>query len=411
MSQQAVTTPRLLTWLDVERLLKAKTALWSKLPKHIISIDCFADCLEIRLTESSSEVFTWLADIFGNAYHREAGFLKLLIGSTKYPIQIFEEPSLGTNTKLATYPLWKDVSYLPGVSCDDEVEGSHQPYPNRWSNGPDIVSFHSFKGGVGRTTSLMTYVSACMHDATIGPKKILVIDADLEAPGVSFWLDDINRPKVSFVQLMEALHYPPASVEDTLEYFADELRKTSISISGMQRELFVLPAALDLSEIQDMPVTPEHLARNPENPWRLADYLHALGAKLGVDAIFIDLRAGLSELASPVLFDPRIDHFFVSTIAPQSIMGMAEVIRKLHAFNRRLPDDMRDQARPTVILSLLTKELRETEGYERALRTLAETYPTDDALTSGIQWLEADFFNHSNVNRLRARGAHVAEAI
>lgn len=100
-------------------------------------------------------------------------------------------------------------------------------------------------------------------------KKILVVDADLEAPGVSFWLDDINRPTVSFVQLLEALHYPPAGLVASLDYFADELRKTSLSLGGLQRELFVLPAALDLAEIQDMPVAPEHLARNPDNPWQL----------------------------------------------------------------------------------------------------------------------------------------------
>ena len=41
---------RLLTWLDVERVLKQKTELWSKLPSSIASIDCFADCMEITLS-------------------------------------------------------------------------------------------------------------------------------------------------------------------------------------------------------------------------------------------------------------------------------------------------------------------------------------------------------------------------
>ena len=35
----------------------------------------------------------------------------------------------------------------------------------------------------------------------------------------------------------------------SLDFFADELRKTSLSLGGLQRELFVLPAALDLSLI------------------------------------------------------------------------------------------------------------------------------------------------------------------
>ncbi len=210
---------------------------------------------------------------------------------------------------------------------------------------------------------------------------------------MSFWLDDTNRPTVSFVQLLEALHYPPAGLDASLDFFAEELRKTSLSLGGLQREIFVLPAALDLSEIQDMPVSPEHLARVPDNPWQLSDHLHALGKRLGADAVFIDLRAGLSELASPILFDPRVDHFFVSTVAPQSVLGMAEVLRRLHASNHRLPQDWQDLARPTVILSLLTKELREAGHYETALKTLGAAYPADDPLTSSVQWLEAEFLS------------------
>jgi len=155
----------------------------------------------------------------------------------------------------------------------------------------------------------------------------------------------------------------------------------------------VLPAALELSEIQDMPVAPEHLARHPDNPWQLSDHLHALGRRLGADAVFIDLRAGLSELASPILFDPRVDHFFVSTVAPQSVLGMAEILRRLYASNHPLPADWQDAARPTVVLSLLTKELRETGHYAEALKTLGEAYPGEDTLTPSVQWLEAEFLS------------------
>ncbi|WP_224796702.1 hypothetical protein [Pandoraea sputorum] len=109
--------------------------------------------------------------------------------------------------------------------------------------------------------------------------------------------------------------------------------------------------------------------------------------------MFIDLRAGLSELASPILFDPRVDHFFVSTVAPQSVQGMAEVLRCLYAFNRQLPTARQADARPTVVLSLLTKELRDAVHYEQALKLLGDAYPTDDALNPGVQWLEAEFLS------------------
>ncbi|MDR2851722.1 MAG: ParA family protein [Burkholderiaceae bacterium] len=399
MNEYQPMTERLLTWLDVERLLKKVTELWARLPKDVWSIDCFSEGMEIRLaSDSVNQVDEWLSKTFCGVYQREPRAIRLRIGSTLYPIELVEEQGRVTATQ--SYPLWRDVAYLPDIRENDlpnDVPESHEPrLPQRFVEGPDLVSFHSFKGGVGRTTALMTYVAACLQDASKDVKKILVVDADLEAPGISFWLDDSNRPTVSFVQLLEALHYPPAGLCASLDFFADELRKTSLSFGGLQRELFVLPAALDLIEIQDMPVTPEHLARNPENHWQLSDHLHALGKRLGVDAVFIDLRAGLSELASPILFDPRIDHFFVSTVAPQSILGMKEVLCRLYANNRQLPQNWQEDARPTVILSLLTKELRDSEHYESALRKLGAAYPDyseEDSLTPSVQWLEAEFMS------------------
>jgi cellulose biosynthesis protein BcsQ len=392
----------LLTWLDVERLLKQHTALWTRLPQCISGVDCFADGMEIRhAPESVHEVDEWLEKIFGRAYLRDPRAIHLRIGRTPYPIDLSEKQGADLPPVKHTYPLWRDVTYLPA----DSENGENPPVaaqvlhsrvsrtPARFDGGPELVSFHSFKGGVGRTTALMTYVAACLRDPSPDVRKILVIDGDLEAPGISFWLDDNNRPTVSFVQFLEALHYPPAGVDASLDFFAEELRKTSLSLGGLQRELFVLPAALDLVEIQDMPVSPEHLARNPDNPWQLSDHLHALGKRLGADAVFIDLRAGLSELASPILFDPRIDHFFVSTVALQSVSGMAEVLRRLYTSNHMLPEDWQQSARPTVILSLLTKELREAGHYENALKVLSAAYPANDPLTQSFQWLDAEFMS------------------
>jgi MinD-like ATPase involved in chromosome partitioning or flagellar assembly len=390
---------RLLTWLDVERVLKQQTELWSKLPTGIHSVDCFADGMDISHSVTPDVINNWLKSVFEHAYDINRGVIKLRIAESEYPISFLLEPKQERVKSQPTYPLWRDVTYLKDTLADDSTlpQGlkSKIASPTSWIDGPQMVSFHSFKGGVGRTTALMTYVAACLQEVSSTPKKILVIDADLEAPGVSFWLDEINRPKVSFVQFLEAMHYPPISVESSLDFFATELQKTSINVMGSQRELFVLPAALELTEIQDMPVQPEHLARNPENPWVLTDHLHSLGKLLGVDAVFIDLRAGLSELASPILFDPRIDHFFVSTVATQSVTGMAEILKRLHAFNGQLDATLRDQAKPSLILSLLTKELRNASVYQQALNMLGQAYPpsSDDALSGGLEWLEAEFMS------------------
>ncbi len=376
---------RLLTWLDVERVFKRNTAHATQFPLFITGVRCYAGGAEVEHSGTEAGALNWLVQIFGQAFDSERHVVRLAIGDQQYPMELLAGGTLAT-TSLPSYPLWTDVAYMQ--------EGNVAPrFPAPWTDGPKLVAFHSFKGGVGRTTALMNYVAASLEAADDNPVRLLVIDADLEAPGISFWLDEVNRPKVSFTQLLEALHYPPVDINGSLDFFAIELRKTSLDAGSARRELFVLPAALDVIEMMDMPVRPEHLARNPNDPWQLSEHLKELGRKLDVDYVFIDLRAGLSELSSPLLFDPRIEHFFVTTVAPQSVKGMAAILGRLYALQSKMspPDAM--EAKPSVILSMLTPTLRELPAYSEAQEALGAAYPglANDVLSSGVEWLEYDF--------------------
>lgn len=381
---------KLLTWLDVERVLKQKTQLWTNMPDGIQSVDCYHDGMDIAHFCAAGAVEVWLQSVFGKAFFNQPHRLHLRAGDGMYPVRLESIEELDKPSRLPLYPLWRDIAYL---SDDDQGTPTPIDLPAAFTDGPKLISFHSFKGGVGRTTALMTYVTARLHPADAqGPVKVLVVDADLEAPGVTFWLDEKNRPQVSFVQFLEAMHYPPVSEKASLDFFAEQLKKTSLNVDGSQRELFVLPAALDLAEIQDMPVQPSHLARNPDNPWILTDHLHALGKRLGADAVFIDLRAGLSELASPVIFDPRVEHYFVTTVAKQSVSGMCEILRRLHAFHRALPAPQRQAAKPSVVISLLTADLRRLPDFGLTKEWIEQAYPpVNDVLDEGVEWLEAEF--------------------
>ena len=43
-----------------------------------------------------------------------------------------------------------------------------------------VVTFYSFKGGVGRTMSLVNVAT----QLALAAKKVLIVDFDLEAPGI-----------------------------------------------------------------------------------------------------------------------------------------------------------------------------------------------------------------------------------
>lgn len=370
-----------ITWLDIEREVKRKFKFKNKL-ENIKAIYCYSSGMEVEYINDKELAISDLNEIFNDSIVRKEDELLLFveIGGPEYLIELI--PAIGVKKETnIVYPLWREHVY---------VENASFKQPEQWGDGPKFCAFHSFKGGVGRTTSLMTYASAALENENI--KKILLIDGDLEAPGLTLWLDAENLGKVTYTNFLEAIQFSEGKFDATIDFFAKELRKSSISIDGSSKEIFVLPSALSLESIMDMPVTPDHISKNIDNPYILSDLLRLLGDKLEVDVILIDLRAGLSELSSPLIFDPRVEHFFVSTIAKQSVVGIGEVLKKIHSSIKNTYPNLSDK--PTVIISMLTKLLRDSSSYTEAIQIVNEAYPAiedEDVISQSIELLEFDF--------------------
>ncbi len=376
----------LMTWLDVERRLREMTCGFAQFPDFITAIDCYSVGAEITLVNDKCKIalHDWLADGFGNSLDENDNILTLRIDDVPYPIEIMP-PSAIKPKQPVRYPLWHDLAYFSTTTENNFIPPT--PFPETLH----ISAFHSFKGGVGRTTALITHLVAYLEQTQKRKTRVLLIDADLEAPGITYWLDVANRPSISFVRFLEAVHYPPSSVEASIQYCAAELRKSSITLSGAH-EVFVLPACVNPgqpTELLDTPVLPEHLARNTKNPWCVGDAIQKLASELCVELVLIDLRAGLSELASPLLFDPRIERFIVSTIAPQSINGAAIVLEKIALLRSLINDN--PAAIPTVILSLLTEDLKRSTDYVTAIERLNTAFPSSGDIISDIEFIDAGF--------------------
>lgn len=372
-----------ITWLDVERVVKKKFKYNNKF-NSITAILCYAFGMEVEFYGDRDAALSELREIFGsNLIESENRVsLSIEIGVGNYDIEFIPVAEKRGINKVI-YPLWKEHAYL---------DNAEYKQPEPWGDGPKFCAFHSFKGGVGRTTSLMTYASASLENENV--KKILMIDGDLEAPGLTLWLEDENRNNVSYTNFLESLQYSNGDFDKTIDYYAKELKKTSINIDGDSKEIFVLPSSLSLEGIMDMPVTPDILSKNINNPYILSDLIRSLGVKLNVDAIFVDLRAGLSELSSPILFDPRIEHFFVTTIAKQSIFGISEILSKVNKSDRFIKIGEKGYNKPTVIFSMLTKTLRKLDAYAIAIEEVNKAYPSlddEDPISQSIELLEFDF--------------------
>ena len=373
---------KFLTWLDIERVFKLNTNNYTCLPHGIGAIHCFPDGTEIEYSGDRQVAIRWVERLFPEASTDGTISITLSIGKVDYNFEFSEAENFDRIAPIQ-YPLWQDQVY------SDQKRAINVDVPENFK----ITAFHSFKGGVGRTTALMTYVAALLDTANEKPIKLLLIDSDLEAPGITLWLDKANKPDVSYIKFLEAMHYPPKDTESSISYFAAELRKTSFNVDGVNREIFVLPASLELTDVMDMQVLPQHLAKNPDNPTQLTDYLLLLGEALKVDNILIDLRAGLSELSSPILFDPRIEHFFVTTVAPQSIQGTAAVLNQIYQLQKRLNPTQNLLAKPSVILGPLTTQLKQLPDYTNALEILNSAYPldSDELVSESLDIIEVDF--------------------
>ncbi|MBD2616575.1 ParA family protein [Nostoc punctiforme FACHB-252] len=370
-------TLKFLTWLDVKRFIRKKTIYGRQLPEGITNINCFSDALEINIISFDYRVTVenTLQNWFSDWYQKDTSIIQLDIGNAVLPVEFVVEEVHSSNPS-SIRPFWEEVAY---VSSNDEENTNiinSLTLPEPYSKLPFLIAFYSFKGGVGRTVHLAAHLFALLQYAKEVDKAItiLVIDADLEAPGLTYWdRSEKQQPSVSFIDFLEVYHYSPLPTEETLDFFVKEIKKSPKSEG--KSVFYFLPACLNDEQLLDTPVLPEHLARSPKGEWACGNAIHQLGEALKADYILVDLRAGLSEISSPLIFDPRIQRFFITTATEQSIAGLSLVLEQV---SRIAPSDVdidnNKYFDPTVIVSFLTPELKSLTNFENALIKFRTSY-------------------------------------
>lgn len=166
------------------------------------------------------------------------------------------------------------------------------------TQGARRIVFFSIKGGVGRSTAL---AAAAWWLAQAG-KRVLVLDLDLESPGLSSSLLPPDRqPRYGITDWL---------VEDLVDN-ANTVFESLVATSGLSRdgEIYVVPAhgadpgeyVTKLGRVWMPKVQPDGM----REPWsaRLQRLLRALEARIQPDVVLIDSRAGIDEVASACLTD------------------------------------------------------------------------------------------------------------
>ncbi|WP_338059030.1 KGGVGR-motif variant AAA ATPase [Aphanizomenon flos-aquae] len=293
-----------------------------------MKIYCYSDALEIYFRNRENAVIA-LKEWFKDWYQEEESVIQFDLGNATFPVEFISKEETYI-TDIDVRPFWEEIAYL---ESDSETETAikkivklPEPYPER----PNLIAFYSFKGGVGRTLNLAAHLFALLDRAKELNESvtILVIDADLEAPGLTYWnAFEKQQPEVSFIDFLEVYHYPTIDRDETLSLFADQVKKSARNEG--RSIIYFLPAFIKDEELLDTPILPEHLVRSPDGTWEYGNAIYSLGQVVDADYVFIDLRAGLSEISSPIIFDPRIERFLVTTINDQSIKGTSLVLKQI----------------------------------------------------------------------------------
>lgn len=204
------------------------------------------------------------------------------------------------------------------------------------TSGPPRVVFASLKGGVGRSTAL-TVVAA---DLARRGANVLVIDLDLEAPGLGHLLLEEDRlPDYGVVDFL---------VEDGVGGVGDDLLRRFVGTSQLTASsggvVDVMPAIGRKSE-----ATPENILAKLSRAMiedvtetgtlsvgqqvaSMIDRIVELGA---YDAVLLDSRAGLSELAAPAVIGLGATVLLFGTAQTQTIEGYRALFAALQLLAQR----------------------------------------------------------------------------
>ena len=166
------------------------------------------------------------------------------------------------------------------------------------AEGVPRIVFFSIKGGVGRSTAL---AATAWHLAQTG-RRVLVLDLDLESPGLSSALLPLERQPMYGITdwLVEDL------VDNGDAVFDSMVATSNLSHDG---EIHVVPAhGADHGEYiakLGRVWMPKLQADGAREMWsaRLGRLLQALEVRVQPDVVLIDSRSGIDEIASACITD------------------------------------------------------------------------------------------------------------
>lgn len=211
---------------------------------------------------------------------------------------------------------------------------------------PPILTFGSLKGGVGRTTALFVLAMELSRRG----KNILVVDLDLEAPGLaSLILRDDERPKYGAIDYLVERGLGGTPDAD-LHLFVETSRLTDRHFE--QGRVDLIPATGIASQLRPANMLAKLSRALLETPGKngplslsgqVLEMIERFAALKQYDAIMIDSRAGLAELSAAPLLSLGAHVALFGTDSPHTFEGFKYLLAHLSTLPVNRDQDWREQ--------------------------------------------------------------------
>ncbi|GAX35898.1 ParA family protein [Nodularia sp. NIES-3585] len=245
--------------------------------------------------------------------HLSPGFLSL------YTLQEAESLNLSRpqDFDAASIHTWQDLA-IQAANPQNQ-----SPVPQRELSLPRTVTFYSFKGGVGRTTAL-THVAWIL---AMRGRKVVAVDLDLEAPGLSTAFNLQPQPKYGIVDYFYERSYLPEGIKASIsitEIFGE------VRIPNAKGRLFVVPAgclSLDyIAKVDDLHANT--VIDGNQNLWSV--FKREIYDQLEPDVILIDSRTGINQWGALSLIQAADEAIIFLFPNEQNKQGIKLLLRSLN---------------------------------------------------------------------------------
>ncbi len=212
-------------------------------------------------------------------------------------------------------PLWSDILMAPEPDESVEVD---EDIPTK---KPFIVTFYSFKGGVGRSTALGVVAGIL----ATRKRRVVMVDFDLEAPGISIMFQqDIENTTEEKLGVLDYLHQRSLTPDQDVPNIADCIQQINLQTRG---ELFLVPVGeYDENYIHRLAdLDMRSFYRSGKNA--VKQLIEDIKEQLDPDVILIDARPGFNDVGAIALFDLADTAIICFSPTDQSFEGLRWVVQ------------------------------------------------------------------------------------